>query len=223
MNRQTWCAAAVAAAAIVTPARAILTSVSAIDETASVSSVPAGFVVWRIYANASNPLDTLVGVQQTNWTFTGNLFQHSLGGDLPSSPGSDPTLAADSFVTIDALVLPTDAMLDGDFLAPFNGPAGVPPQGGFSGPGNTVRGGWFDGNPATPAAAGADGRVLIAQLTLPLGATGGGPVLVMWAGGNCDPGACPPFQLQIVPGPPSSLLLGFLLGSPRSSRRRRNG
>src|SRR4029079_15214172 len=88
-----------------------------------------------------------------------------------------PLVAGDSFVTIDALTTPRDTGLDPDWSAV---------GGGFQTP-NSVKGGWFDSTPATPAAAGADGRVLIAQLNLAAGATGGGALEVFWlAGGQGD-------------------------------------
>jgi hypothetical protein len=198
------------------PSNAAFDEVIAVDETAIQNaalpgSVAAGRTLWRIYATFTSPLDVVTNIGHANWTFTSGLYQDAFGGDGPPNPAlfvPFPTVAGDSYVTIDALTQPSDTGFDPDWSAP---------GGGFTTP-NSVIGGWFDSNPATPAAAGADGRVLIAQLNLAAGATGGGPLEVFWLAdgqGNAILGTAN----LVIPAPGTLALLGL---AGLAGRRRRS-
>ena len=169
-------------------------------------SIPAGHIPYRIYANFDNPADVLLNVS-VDWSFDSPLFQSAFGTNGPPNPalyGLVSDLAADSYVTIDGSESPNDVGFDPDFQA-----------NGFSATG--VLGGWFDSNPPTPATAGADGRVMVAQLTLPTAAIGGGPGSAFYQDGGQGSAVQGDGEL-VIPSPGALALLGL---AGLAGRRRR--
>lgn len=132
---------------------------------------PAGLTTWRAYARFTNPNDVVLsvggmpGLMPLQFTTNDPAGLRNLPGgdfgaglpmeDLPLAPLSS---AWDSFVTIDGLTLNNDTSISPGFLG-----------GGWVIRGTAfldATGGWFDGNPASPADAEADLRVAIAQFTV---------------------------------------------------------
>jgi hypothetical protein len=140
----------------------LLTEIAPITD--SVSGLPTTAVCWRVYATFSNPGASVLGVfgdstDVLSITATGGFYQSASGGDTADQilcTASDPSLRYDSFLTIggECFAEVSLAQIGFDFTA-FNAGGGITSDNAilytFPGAANSV--------------AGADGRVLLMQLT----------------------------------------------------------
>jgi hypothetical protein len=135
-----------------------------------------GFITYRVYANCSDPDDEISAVYGDQTiplvlTSTHGFYQNTIGAPFgwninPAFFGSFAALEYDSWITIgseDNLVVGTHNTVGMDMTS-------------FEAGGNLVidsanGGSWFTLFGETAAQAGADLKVLVAQLTVPLGAT----------------------------------------------------
>jgi hypothetical protein len=132
--------------------------------TDSVSGLPTTAVCWRVYATFSHPGASVLGVfgdstDVLSITAIGGFYQSASGGDTADQilcTASDPSLRYDSFLTIggECFAEVSLAQIGFDFTA-FNAGGGITSDNAilytFPGAANSV--------------AGADGRVLLMQLT----------------------------------------------------------
>jgi uncharacterized protein (TIGR03382 family) len=194
---------------IASAASADFTGISFADATAEVDaianqSIPAGHTVWRVYANFDDPGDAFLNVT-VDWTFDANLFQDPFGGDGPPNPAFYPVfanIASDSYVTHGVSQQPIDNLgFDPDFAWSPNG----------------VTGGWFDSNPVSQTLP-VNGQILIAQLTLPSAAVGGGAVTIFYEDAQIPGTATQGDGVLEIPSPGALALLGL---AGLAGRRRR--
>jgi hypothetical protein len=209
--------AAVASFGTTVAASGAFTGLSA--EFAGTTSVPGpGFLAIRIFANFNDPNDRLLSVTGANYAPCGgaSFYQHPFGSATEPNPAliaAFPDLQWDSFVTIGLTQF-------GDPGTPLTA---LEPGSSFTT--TSFIGGYFTDGDSPQGVAGADGKVMLAQLTIenPTVTSGVmGSMTIAWkaAGGTGATFSDAAFEsLACVPSPGMLAALALAAAYGRSRRR----
>lgn len=171
-----------------------------------------GLFICNVYAQFDDAGDRALSVGFSDITTSGTFYQHPFGSDFPPNDAfiaAFPELAYDTYLTIGLKTIPVGGVNpiagDGDFN---------------SGGGQHYTGGWFNSNPNNGAGdPNADGRVLLAQLSVNDGDTITGSMTVFWKDAQSGQAIGTAVDFVHVPAPGALALLGVAGLAGRRRRR----